>query len=106
MASKEEFGSQYEFDQSIVQLLSTANDGHLAVLPCTSKIFDFMVELPVVSISSDGIELPKIYTAADAKLMSSGSSNVSPIVAINGKAAAAAIEKLSIPQMLQDPDAR
>jgi hypothetical protein len=65
-----------------------------------------LVDLPVVSISKDGVQIPQIYAAADAKLLNSGSFAVSPIVAINGEPAAEAIENLSSLMNMQDPDAR
>ncbi|KAJ5601822.1 hypothetical protein N7510_011356 [Penicillium lagena] len=106
MALIGEFSNQYEFDQAINLLLATSNDGHLAIETCSSSIFRFMLDLPVVSISTDGVEIPQIYAAADAKLLNSGSSTVSPIIAINGEPAAEAIETLSTLMLLQDPDAR
>jgi hypothetical protein len=100
------FSSQYEFDQAIDQLLATSNDGHLSIDTCSPQIFSFEVDLPVVSISTDGVKIPQIYASEDARLLNSGSSAVSPIVAINGEPAAEAIENLSSLMSLQDPDAR
>lgn len=100
------FSSQYEFDKAIKVLLATANDGHLGIETCSLQVFEFSLDLPVVSISTDGVEIPQIYAAADAKLLNSGFIAVSPIVAINGGPAAEAIENLSSLMNLQDPDAR
>lgn len=55
------FSNQYDFDAAINSLWNSANDGHLMAILCTQTIFDFFTPLEPVSISKDGLKLPKIY---------------------------------------------
>jgi hypothetical protein len=55
------YNSQYDFDQDINNLLSSANDGHLGIAPC-SFVMPFLNPVPLVSLSTDGIAIPKLYT--------------------------------------------
>lgn len=60
-AAKNKYKSQYAFDTELDKLISSAYDGHLSLGLC-SHYFKFKNDAPLVSISSDGLELPKIYT--------------------------------------------
>ncbi|KAL6874317.1 hypothetical protein HDV57DRAFT_524103 [Trichoderma longibrachiatum] len=104
-ASANLYKSQYDFDTDLFHLLSFANDGHLAILPC-SLVFNFQSPLRLASLSSDGIEVPRLYTLGDGKLLAQGNKDVSPVTLINGVGAEAFTEQLSEVQGLQDPDAR
>jgi hypothetical protein len=77
MAVREDFTSQYEFDSMVTELLASAQDGHLYVTPCTYSVFEFSIGFPLVSVSSDGLELPKIYA------MSKSSAKLGWIVQVN-----------------------
>jgi len=58
------FSSQYEFDLAVQQLIYSAHDGHLYLTPWTSRSISFQrgdPPLQLVSVSEDGIKLPKIY---------------------------------------------
>ncbi|KAL6860811.1 hypothetical protein J3F83DRAFT_747613 [Trichoderma novae-zelandiae] len=104
-ASANLYKSQYDFDADLFHLLSFANDGHLVILPC-SLIFNFQSQLRLASLSSDGIEIPRLYTLSDGKLLAQGNKDVSPVTLINGVGAEAYTEQLSETVGLQDPDAR
>jgi hypothetical protein len=58
-----QFASEYEFQLSIVELISSAHDGHFAYRPDVFKAFIFRNSLvaDMVSVSRDGKELPKLY---------------------------------------------
>ena len=56
------YRSQYEADDALQRLILSANDGHLSLSPCTSSYFEFTHEDPLVSVSSDGLELPQVFT--------------------------------------------
>ncbi|KAJ5805147.1 hypothetical protein N7474_011034 [Penicillium riverlandense] len=106
-AAHTHFTSQFEFDTAVTNLLKTAEDGHLYMIPCSAGIFEFSIDFPIVSISSDGLELPKIYGMSDSALLSTHRDSVSDIVSINGQPA----EEFFIQYGLkiggfQDPDAR
>lgn len=57
------FASEYEFQLSIVELISAAHDGHFAYRPDVFKAFIFRNSLvaDLVSVSKDGLEVPKLY---------------------------------------------
>lgn len=57
------FASEYEFQLSIVELISAAHDGHFAYRPDVFKAFIFRNNLvaDLVSVSRDGLEVPKLY---------------------------------------------
>lgn len=57
------FVSEYEFQLSIVELISSAHDGHFAFRPDVFKAFIFRNSLvaDLVSVSRDGKEVPKLY---------------------------------------------
>ncbi|EGO55876.1 hypothetical protein NEUTE1DRAFT_67901 [Neurospora tetrasperma FGSC 2508] len=108
-AEKSIYKSQYEFDNDIKSLIHRANEGHLEINLCSQQIFHFQRSPPLVSISSDGLELPKIYTWNDAKLLYSGVPNtqVSHLVAINSIDAAYFLQAhLALTFQYHDPDAR
>ena len=56
------YHSQYEADEDLQRLIQSANDGHLSVSPCSTSYFEFIHKEPLVSISSDGLKLPQVYT--------------------------------------------
>ncbi|PLB51538.1 peptidase S41 family protein [Aspergillus steynii IBT 23096] len=105
-ALKKEFSSQFEFDTALQRLLSSANDGHLGLETCSQQIFLFENANPIVSVSSDGLEIPEIYDFQDIHLLSNRSDLVSPIASIDDKDAQKYIEELSHLLLYQDPDAR
>ncbi|KAI8715137.1 TSPc domain-containing protein [Fusarium sp. LHS14.1] len=101
------YASHYDFDATISNLLSSANDGHLAIFPCTLSIFDFCLEdAGLVSVSTNGIQAPEVYTLSDSLLLNSTIVQVSPIVSINGKQVNAYLEEIAGPLKSRDPDAR
>jgi hypothetical protein len=57
------YTSEYEFQLDIVRMLASAHDGHFAYRPDVFKAFGFRNNLvkDLVSISTDGKELPKLY---------------------------------------------
>ncbi|KAM0256615.1 hypothetical protein ACHAQJ_004902 [Trichoderma viride] len=99
------YKSQYDFDMDINNLLSSANDGHLGITPC-SFVMAFINPAHLVSLSTDGITIPKLYTLSDGYLLADGNTEVSAVTLINGVGAEAYIEQLSSLQVSQDADAR
>lgn len=57
------FQSQYNLDQALTALLTTAHEGHLFTKFCTSAASTIIYQRPfnLVSVSSDGIKLPEYY---------------------------------------------
>ena len=57
------FASEFDFQLAIVKLLLSAHDGHFAFRPDVFKAFLFRNRLAfdIVSVSVDGIQMPKLY---------------------------------------------
>lgn len=52
---------EYDFQLDIEALLVSARDGHLSYNGDVTEIFVFARQLPLVSISLDGLQMPEIY---------------------------------------------
>lgn len=102
------FTSQYEFDTALHRLISRGNDGHLQVGLCSLEIFRFEHGVPLVSISTDGTDIPHLYTYSDALIKHQQRAQaVSEIVEINGLEANYYLQsQIAITLGYQDPDAR
>lgn len=61
-AADNKFGNQFEFDTALSDFFISAKDGHLSLVPCSFMPFMFVGHESLVSISSDGLQLPQIYT--------------------------------------------
>lgn len=61
-ARNDEYSSQFEFDSDITKLILSVHDDHLDIYMCSTTVFQFTNNMPLVSVSSDGIELPRVYT--------------------------------------------
>ncbi|KAJ5613700.1 hypothetical protein N7528_007354 [Penicillium herquei] len=57
------FTSQYQFESTVHAILSAAHDDHLSMQGGILSTYRFMAPFSVVSLSRDGIELPKLYIA-------------------------------------------
>ncbi|OGE48578.1 hypothetical protein PENARI_c027G03066 [Penicillium arizonense] len=99
------FSSQFDMDFEVNSLIKSAHDGHLAFQLCSQSIFTYGIDLPLVSISTDGLALPQVYTLNDAKLQKTNSKAVSPLASINGTDVATFLESYASGQSLQDRDA-
>ncbi|PTB41168.1 hypothetical protein M441DRAFT_69586 [Trichoderma asperellum CBS 433.97] len=100
-----QYKSQYDFDRDLFNLISSANDGHLAIVPCSFAI-TFKASNSLVSLSTDGVAIPRLYTFSDGELLARGNKDVSPVTLVNGVGAESFVEALSNIEGLQDPDAR
>lgn len=49
-------------DLEVTDLVKSAHDGHLVFQLCSQSIFDHVIDMPLVSISPDGLRLPEVYT--------------------------------------------
>lgn len=125
------YTSQYQFDEAVQNLITSANDGHLWVTTCSTSAFIFFTDVGgIVSLSTDGSSPPSLYVGGkfaliypqkflygsltqvcelvDAVRMAKGVTTdpISPLAYINSVGAAQVLESLSAYQNLQDPDAR
>lgn len=69
------YANEYKFQQDLYQVFVPAHDGHFVVYPdLLTSAFEWRRQRSLVSISSDGVEAPKIYlygestTSLDIKL--------------------------------------
>ncbi|CAI7616844.1 unnamed protein product [Penicillium viridicatum] len=62
------FANEYDFEAALNGLVSSAHDGHLNLAGGVLENFIFAAPVDIVSVSLDGLELPKIYVAHDLLL--------------------------------------
>ena len=56
-----QYANEYDFEHDILELIFGAYDGHLAYIPFLPGTFSYSRADSLVSISADGIQLPKVY---------------------------------------------
>lgn len=56
------YSSQFEMDLDLSLLIQSAYDGHLTLDLCSQTVFQYQIDLPLVSVSTDGLALPQVYT--------------------------------------------
>ncbi|KAK1676279.1 peptidase S41 family protein [Colletotrichum godetiae] len=97
--------SEYDFQLDILELISAAHDGHFVFRGDVFKVFSFRNSLmnDVVSISQDGVDIPRLYHLGQLQQNTSASA----IAKINGRDAKILIEDLNLKYSgLQDPDSQ
>ncbi|KAL1656730.1 hypothetical protein SLS61_000526 [Didymella pomorum] len=103
-----EYENEYEFGFELYILLQSTHDGHFVYVPdVIGTVFNFARPVPLVSVSTDGQELPKAYVYADVLAESFGNATFtsSPICKINGEDAQTYLENWAQYGSLQDRDA-
>jgi len=97
------YKNQFEFVLDIQRMIAATGDGHVAYTPALLGAFQFTRSLNITSVSSDGLELPKIYDVAD--VVSPGDS-VSDIESIDDVPVQDFLAKVAAEVTTQDPDAQ
>ncbi|KAI4637552.1 uncharacterized protein J4E88_002022 [Alternaria novae-zelandiae] len=103
-----EYKNEYEFGFELYTLLQSTHDGHFVYVPdVVGTVFNFARPVPLVSVSSDGKELPRPYVYADVLAESFGNATFtpSPITHIDGEDAKDFLENWAQYGSLQDRDA-
>ncbi|CAG8229698.1 unnamed protein product [Penicillium olsonii] len=100
------YSSQFEMDLEVSHLIKSAHDGHLSFQLCSQSIFTYHIDMPLVSVSTDGLALPLVYSLDDAKIQKNNPEAVSPLKTINGTDVATYLESYASDQNLQDRDAQ
>lgn len=59
------FQNHYEFEAALMALLLASHDSHLVLDSGILAVFSFGTQWDLVSVSADGIEIPKVYLAED-----------------------------------------
>ncbi|KIX98056.1 uncharacterized protein Z520_06135 [Fonsecaea multimorphosa CBS 102226] len=102
---------EIDFETQLVDLITSVRDGHFTYVPDAYSVFQYAnAQLPIVSVSADGKQLPEIYAAFDLLAQYTGDAEgwaPSPIVKINGTDPVSLLSKLAFNGTLthQDLDA-
>ena len=102
------YNSEYEFGFNVYKVFQTTHDGHFTYVPdIVGSIFTFGRTIPLVSVSKDGVSLPKPYVYADVLQASVANSSYTPsaIAEIDGQNSTEYLLNLSEVGSLQDRDA-
>ncbi|KAH8659352.1 hypothetical protein BGZ60DRAFT_566904 [Tricladium varicosporioides] len=102
------YKNEYQFQAALFQTFNQAHDGHFAFFPdLLTKAFSFRRQVALVSVSNDGIEIPKIYVLNDTLASVNNTSfRPSAVLKINDIEASRFIQDISDPSTpFQDRDA-
>jgi len=102
------YSSQYDWALDVWRIFVQASDGHFYYTPSLLNIFIFRPEMgTIVSASSNGVDLPKVYFESDLLTLSADSShNFSDIVSIDNTPIIEYLEQVGAMSFTQDPDAQ
>jgi hypothetical protein len=59
------FKNQYEFEATLQALIYSTHDNHVNFVAGILGVFSFGTDYAIASVSSDGIQLPKIYFSSE-----------------------------------------
>ncbi|RDL38990.1 ClpP [Venustampulla echinocandica] len=101
------YSNEHVFLTDLFSTFNRVHDGHFRFLPdLLSKAVQFRRPVQLVSVSRDGLEVPKVYIKEDmANFTKNRPTRVSPVRRINGEDAEDFLQKLSLNGFLQNPDA-
>jgi hypothetical protein len=100
------YKTQYEWSWDIKNIFVQASDDHFSYTPALLSIFAFTSGFSIMSYSSDGISLPKIYEEDDVVKSLTDGYEPSPIKLIDGVPVLRHLEEVSFTNSKQDPDAK
>lgn len=101
------YKSQLDFAWGVNAIYNQVYDGHFDYRPALLTVFGFQVSRSLVSVSKDGIELPKVYDLEDLqKQAKSKHFEPSDVVSIDGLAIVEYLQIVAANSALQDPDAQ
>ncbi|KAI6385789.1 hypothetical protein MCOR07_010710 [Pyricularia oryzae] len=100
------YANQYHFMEEVFNVYHAASESHFTWRPMILNAFTFSRGLNLVSVSQDGIELPKVYAEEDFMKSQGDGYKASPIVSIDGSPIEDVIARESFNVLAQDPDAK
>ncbi|KAL8399786.1 hypothetical protein RB594_000266 [Gaeumannomyces avenae] len=100
------YSSQYQFMSELRGVFNAASEGHLFYLPALLTALQFLRAVPITSVSSDGIQLPKIYAATDISKGAGAGFTPSEVIEIDGEPVQAVLRAASFDVSNQDPDSK
>jgi hypothetical protein len=105
-----EFKNEYEFQMKIMTMFNRAYDNHFAYQPdilASAMQFQRPPGSELVSVSSDGVAMPEIYTFQDIRKANNNTSfKPSPVKMINGMSAKDYLTNVSAQSDFHDADTR
>lgn len=102
------FANEYAFGWALYTLIQSAHDGHFSYVPdSVGGIFQWGRNVPLVSVSEDGDQLPAVFAFEDVLGLQYKNISYTPsaIVKIDGSEATEFLQNLSQLGSLQDRDA-
>ncbi len=102
------FSNEYDFGWALYTLIQSAHDGHFTFVPeSVGGIFQWGRDVPLVSVSEDGEQLPAVFAFGDVLGLQYKNISYTPsaIVKIDGTETIEYLETLSQLGSLQDRDA-
>lgn len=60
------YSNEYDFEADLQRLIYSAHDAHLVLYAGALAVFTFGSPLRIVSVSEDGIALPKVYVTGES----------------------------------------
>lgn len=102
------YATEHAFQTDLLKTFQAVHDGHFRFAPdLIAKAVQFRRPLQIVSVSRDGVEIPKVYPRQDIAAFVAANSTVMPseITKVNGQNVTAFLEDLAQLGFLQDPDA-
>jgi hypothetical protein len=102
------FANEYAFGWALYTLIQSAHDGHFSYIPdSVGGIFQWGRNVPLVSVSEDGEQLPAVFAFEDVLGLQYKNISYTPsaIVKIDGSEATEFLQTLSQLGSLQDRDA-
>jgi len=97
------YRTQYQFTTDLGALITASSDAHFSYVPALNFVFQFMRDFDVVSLSKDGVSLPKVYVKSDVL---NGEEDMSEIETIDGVDIYDFLVEESTRTSSQDPDAK
>ncbi|KAI1003333.1 hypothetical protein K3495_g4878 [Podosphaera aphanis] len=105
---QKKYANEHEFQIDLFDVFQSVHDGHFRYVPDLVGAIQFRRTVGIVSVSKDGVEVPKIYIDADIKEYVRARSSTMPsvITHINGQDALEYITETMMKNNLHDPDAQ
>lgn len=102
------YATEHAFQTDLLKTFQAVHDGHFRFAPdLVAKALQFRRPVQIVSVSRDGVEIPKVYTRQDIAAYAAANTSTmpSPITKVNGQNVTAFLMDLAQLGFLQDPDA-
>ncbi|RKF73980.1 Peptidase S41 family protein ustP [Golovinomyces cichoracearum] len=103
------YANEHAFQMDLFKVFQSVHDGHFRFVPdLISKALQFRRPVGLVSVSRDGIEIPRIYVDTDIREFMNGkiSSAPSVVMKIDGIDATTFVTELMIQNNQHNPDAQ